>query len=97
MSPGILYCYSAGQIFLNFVDDVRFEKGLSRIIKQAGGKYQLIFSATFIQFYKHRKQSINVYLKSEKESFADKEIGELKEAYQQHYNAAKKLQTEIDL
>jgi 1-acyl-sn-glycerol-3-phosphate acyltransferase len=96
--PGnLVLLFPQGKLFSNFVDDVRFEKGVLRVIKQAAGKYQLIFSATFIQFYKHRKQSINVYLKSEKESFADKEIGELKEAYQQHYNSAKKLQTEIDL
>lgn len=67
------------------------------MIKQAAGKFQLIFAATFIQFYKHRKQSINVYLKNEDTDYADKSITELKEAYQQHYGAARKMQMEIDL
>ena len=60
-------------------------------------KFQLEFASMFIQFYKHRKQSINVYLKSESENYADKSIHVLKDAYQRHYSAAKKLQTEIDL
>src|ERR1700754_2142153 len=95
--PGnLVLLFPQGKLFSNFVDDVRFEKGVLRVIKQAAGKYQLIFAATFIQFYKHRKQSINVYLKTEKESYADKSIADLKNAYQQHYNAAKKQQTEID-
>ncbi len=96
--PGnLVLLFPQGKLFSNFVDDVRFEKGVLRIIKQAAGKYQLVFAATFIQFYKHRKQSINVYLKNETGSYADKSLAELKEAYQQHYNTAKKLQTEIDL
>ncbi|MDB4921001.1 1-acyl-sn-glycerol-3-phosphate acyltransferase [Mucilaginibacter sp.] len=93
----LVLLFPQGKLFSNFVEDVHFEKGILRVIKQATGKFQLIFASTFIQFYKHRKQSINVYLKSETESYADKSIHELKDAYQQHYNAAKKLQTEIDL
>lgn len=96
--PGnLVLLFPQGKLFSNFVNDVRFEKGVLRIIKRAAGKYQLVFAATFIQFYKHRKQSINVYLKNETGSYADKSLAELKEAYQQHYDAAKKLQTEIDL
>jgi len=76
---------------------VRFEKGVLRVIKQAAGKFQLVFAATFIQFYKHKKQSINVFLKNEAVDYSDKSITELKEAYEQHYSAAKKLQIEIDL
>ena len=93
----IVLLFPQGKLFSNFVEDIRFEKGILRVIKQAGGKFQLVFASTFIQFYKHRKQSINVYLKNETEDYADKNISELKDAYQQHYNAAKKIQTEIDL
>jgi 1-acyl-sn-glycerol-3-phosphate acyltransferase len=93
----LVLLFPQGKLFSNFVEDIRFEKGILRVIKQAKSKFQLVFASTFIQFYKYRKQSINVYLKSETESYADKNISELKDAYQQHYNAAKKIQTEIDL
>jgi hypothetical protein len=93
----LVLLFPQGKLFSNFVEDVRFEKGVLRVIKQAAGKFQLIFASTFIQFYKHRKQSINVYLKEETVDYADKSITELKEAYQQHYNAVRKMQIEIDL
>jgi 1-acyl-sn-glycerol-3-phosphate acyltransferase len=93
----LVLLFPQGKLFSNFVEDVHFEKGVLRVIKQAAGKFQLVFASTFIQFYKYRKQSINVYLKTETISYADKSIVELKDAYQQHYNAAKKLQTEIVL
>jgi len=93
----LVLLFPQGKLFSNFVEDVRFEKGVLRVIKQAAGKFQLVFAATFIQFYKHRKQSINVYLKNEAVDYADKSITELKKAYQRHYDAAKKLQIEIDL
>jgi len=93
----LVLLFPQGKLFSNFVEDICFEKEILRVIKQAAGKFQLVFASTFIQFYKHRKQSINVYLKNETESYADKNISELKEAYQQHYSSAKKIQTEIDL
>lgn len=93
----LVLMFPQGKLFSNFVEDIRFEKGVLRVMQKAAGKFQLVFAATFIQFYKYRKQSINVFLKSEAADYAVKNIGELKEAYQQHYNAAKKLQTEVDL
>ena len=93
----LVLMFPQGKLFSNFVEDVRFEKGVLRVMQKAAGKFQLIFAATFIQFYKYKKQSINVYLKSEAVEFVGKSIVELKEAYQQHYNASKKLQTEADL
>jgi len=93
----LVLMFPQGKLFSNFVEDVRFEKSVLRVMQKASGKFQLIFAATFIQFYKYRKQSINVYLKSETVNYAGKSIGELKEAYQRHYNYAKKLQIEIDL
>ena len=96
--PGnLVLLFPQGKLFSNFVEDVRFEKGVLRVMKKAAGKFQLVFAATFIQFYKHRKQSINIYLKSESADYHDKSIAELKEAYQRHYDAAKKSQTEVEL
>jgi 1-acyl-sn-glycerol-3-phosphate acyltransferase len=89
----LVILFPQGKLYSNFVEDIHFEKGILKVIRQADGKFQLIFASTFIQYYKHRKQSINVYLKKENESYAGKSADELKNAYQQHYDAAKKLQT----
>jgi len=89
--------YPQGKLYSNFVNEVHFENGVSRIIKQAQGKFQLIFAAAFIQYFKHKKPTATVYLENMNESFADKSIDELQSAYQQYYSASKKLQTEIDI
>jgi len=93
----LVLLFPQGKLFSNFVEDIHFEKGVLKVMKQATGKFQLVFASTFIQYYKHKKQSVNVYLKNETENYADNTIDVLKNAYQQHYNSAKKLQTEIAL
>ena len=93
----IVLLFPQGKLYSNFVEDIKFGNGISRVMNKADGKFQLIFAATFIQYYKHKKQSINVYLKNETDYYPGKSTDELKKAYQQHYNAAKKLQTEIIL
>jgi hypothetical protein len=56
-----------------------------------------MFSATFIQYLKHKKPTATVYLKSIGESLAYKNIDELEKAYQQHYDSAKQSETKIIL
>ncbi len=88
----LVILFPQGRLYSNFVEDIHFEKGILKVIRQAEGKFQLIFASTFIQYYKHKKQTINVYLKKENESYAGKSIDELKNAYQQHYNAGRMIQ-----
>ena len=92
----LVVLFPQGKLYPNFVEDIHFEKGILKVTRQAEGKFQLIFASTFIQYYKHRKQSINVYFKKEEESYAGKSIEELKNAYQQHYDAAMKIQVNVE-
>jgi len=93
----LVLIYPQGRLYSNFVTRVNFEKGILRIIKQAQGSFQLIFAAAFIQYFKNIKPTATVYLKTEAEDYAGKTIDELQGAYQQHYEASKQLQTEIDI
>ena len=93
----LVLIYPQGKLYSNFVNEVNFEKGILRIIKQAKGKFQLVFAAAFIQYFKHKKPTATVYLKNVNEVFVDKPINELQNAYQQYYSASKKLQTETDI
>ncbi len=96
--PGnLLLMFPQGKLYSNFVNRVHFEQGLLKIMKKAEGKFQLLFAATFIQYLKHKKPSVTVYLKTEDERYSDKSIDELQSAYQQHYDAGKLQQTEIDI
>jgi 1-acyl-sn-glycerol-3-phosphate acyltransferase len=96
--PGnLVLMFPQGKLYSNFVNTVHFEQGLMRIVKKADGKFQLLFAATFIQYFKHKKPIVTVYLKVESEDYTNKPIDALQNAYQQHYEASKLLQTEIDI
>jgi 1-acyl-sn-glycerol-3-phosphate acyltransferase len=92
----LVLIFPQGQLYPNFTTHIHFQKGVQRIINHAQGKFQLVFAAAFIQYFKHIKPTATVYLKTESVIYADKSITELQSAYQQHFNASKQLQTEID-
>ncbi|MFI5158402.1 MAG: lysophospholipid acyltransferase family protein [Sphingobacteriales bacterium] len=96
-SGNLVLIFPQGKLYPNFVEQVHFEKGILKIIKQTSASFQLVFAATFVQYFKHKKPKATVYLKTENVNYADKTINDLQEAYQQHYTASKQLQTEIDI
>ncbi|MDB5136926.1 MAG: hypothetical protein JWP37_3529 [Mucilaginibacter sp.] len=89
----LVLMFPQGKLYSNFVENIHFEKGIMKVIGQAQGKFQLIFASSFIQYFRHKKQSVTVYLK--KEECAGKCFNDLKTAYQQHYIDTKLQQTEI--
>jgi 1-acyl-sn-glycerol-3-phosphate acyltransferase len=91
----LVLIFPQGKLFSNYVDDVQFDKGVFRIMQKAPKKFQLVFASTFIQYFKHKKSTATVYLKSDAGSYTN--ISALKEAYQQHYSSSKLLQTEFDI
>lgn len=91
----LVLIFPQGKLFSNYVDDVRFDKGVFRIMQKAQINFQLVFASTFIQYFKHKKPTATVYLKSNIEKYTN--ITELKVAYQQHYSSTKLLQTEFDI
>ena len=89
----LVLIFPQGKLYSNFVNDIHFEKGISKITEKAEGKFQLLFAATFVQYLKHKKATATVYLKVDPGEV--KSFGELKNAYQKHYDNAKLQQTEI--
>ena len=89
--------FPQGKLYSNFVDQVVFQKGLMKIIALAQQNFDLLFAATFVENFKHKKPTANVYLKTITGNLAYKSMDELTAAYQQHYSSAKQLQTEIVL
>lgn len=89
----LVLIFPQGKLYSNFVNNINFEKGVVRVMEKAEGKFQLVFASTFIQYFKHKKQSVTVYLNNE--DHTTKSFEALKSAYQQHYNSTKLQQTEI--
>lgn len=93
----LVLMFPQGKLYSNFVEHVHFEKGVLNIIQKSKPDMQLVFAATFVQYFKHKKPTATVYLKQEVVNYADKTISDLQQAYQQHYTTSKLLQTEIDI
>jgi 1-acyl-sn-glycerol-3-phosphate acyltransferase len=89
----LVLIFPQGKLYSNFINDIHFEKGISKIIAKAEGKFQLLFAATFVQYLKHKNATATVYLKAVPGE--GKNFEELKNAYQKHYDNAKLQQTEI--
>ncbi|MET3978694.1 1-acyl-sn-glycerol-3-phosphate acyltransferase [Mucilaginibacter sp. UYP25] len=85
----LVLIFPQGKLYSNFVDEVDFQKGLSKIMQQAAGKFLTIMAATFIENLQYRKPTANVYLKVEGD------LSDVQAAYQQHYDNAKQQQTKI--
>jgi len=97
-APGnMVVMFPQGKLYPNFVEQVHFEKGVLNIIQKANPDVQIVFAATFVQYFKHKKPTATVYLKQETVNYAGKTIDDLQQAYQQHYSASKQNQTEIDI
>lgn len=92
--PGnLVLIFPQGKLYSNFITGVAFEKGIMKIIKQAAGKFQTIFSTTFIENFEHKHPVAYIYLKTADDNFST--INELQDAYQQHYTASHQQQTQI--
>ncbi len=89
----LVLIFPQGKLYSNFVNEINFEKGIMKIIQKAEGSFQLLFATTFIQYFKHKKQSVTVYLKQEE--YTGKNFEDIKNAYQKHYENTKLQQTEI--
>lgn len=89
----LVLIFPQGKLYSNFVNTIQFEKGITRVMEKAEGKFQMLFAATFIQYLKHKKPTATVYLQAE--PCKGKGFEDLKNAYQMHYDNAKLQQTEI--
>lgn len=88
----LLLIFPQGKLYSNFIDDIRFEKGLSRIIAQSSKKFEYIMAASFMEYFDHKKPSVNVYLKAA--VIPGDDITALNQVYNQHYHQSKQLQTQ---
>lgn len=88
----LLLIFPQGKLYSNFIDDIRFENGLSRIIAQSSKKFEYIMAASFTEHLDHKKPSVNIHLKSA--VIPGDDIPTLNHVYNQHYHQSKQLQTQ---
>lgn len=92
-AKNLVLIFPQGKLHSNMVDEVKFESGVSHIIKKAKN-FQLLFAATFIENFDNLKPEANVHLMLHTGTdFKDTEA--LQQAYQQHYTQSRQQQTQI--
>lgn len=91
----LVLIFPQARLYSNFVDDLHVERGLLKVMKQAAGKFQCIFAATFIEYFQFKKPTIYTYVQPHEHAINT--IEELKHGFQQHYHSAKQQQIQIVL
>jgi 1-acyl-sn-glycerol-3-phosphate acyltransferase len=89
----LVLIFPQGKLYSNFTEHIVFEKGLTKIMQGAAGKFQTILAATFMETLQYKKPSANIYLKRDNENLTL--FNKIEEAYQQHYNSSKLVQKDI--
>lgn len=82
----LVLIFPQGKLYSNFIDEVAFGKGISKIMQGVTGNFQTILAATFIENLQHKKPTANVYLNAVN-ILLGKDIP--REVYQKHYNFSK--------
>ena len=85
--------FPQGKLESNHLKSINFEKGVSRIVRNAKGNIQIVFAATFIDYFEDRKPTAISYLSIHKPVVYES-LQVLKNAYNQHYRSALLKQTE---
>lgn len=93
----LVLMFPQGKLFPNFVEHINFEKGIIKLIEKSKNNCQIIFAATFIQYFEHKKPTVTIYLKQSEDTYLNNDINTLQSNYQEHFNKSKQQQTEIVL
>ncbi|MDN3587032.1 1-acyl-sn-glycerol-3-phosphate acyltransferase [Pedobacter aquatilis] len=90
----LVLVFPQGKLHSNHAPDINFEKGVMQMINSSNKKINIIFAATFIDYFAERKPSVFTYLHNwDNEEYISLQL--LKSAYNKHYNASLVKQTQI--
>ncbi|WP_421946207.1 1-acyl-sn-glycerol-3-phosphate acyltransferase [Pedobacter sp.] len=91
----LVLVFPQGKLHSNHLQDISFEKGVMQIINASTKNTNIIFAATFIDYFSKRKPSAYTYLQNwEIEEYTSLQL--LKSAYNKHYNASLVKQIQIN-
>ncbi len=90
----LVLIFPQGQLHSGHIDQIQFQKGLMNMINTSSKKFQYIFSANFVDYFKHRKASVTCYLHEwEGAEFTSLQL--IKSAYNKHYEASRQKQSSV--
>lgn len=83
----LVLLFPQGKLFSSYTNSISFERGVMQLINASKKKFQIIFSATLIDYFDKRKPKAQSYLCHwEAEEYMSLQL--LKREYNKHYNNA---------
>lgn len=76
--------FPQGRIVSNYRSNISFEKGIQRVISEAGGKAQVLFEVNLVEYFSHARPSLYIYLC---EYSGPGKIEEIEKAYNGFYKS----------
>ncbi|GGI28865.1 1-acyl-sn-glycerol-3-phosphate acyltransferase [Pedobacter mendelii] len=93
-ADNLVLVFPQGKLFSNHLKSINFEKGVMQMINSSQKKINIVFAATFIDFFAKRKSSAYTYLQNwETEEYISLQV--LKSAYNKHYDNSVVKQIQI--
>ncbi|MFD2284512.1 glycerol acyltransferase [Pedobacter petrophilus] len=90
----LVLIFPQGKLHSNHLKNITFEKGVMQIIKSSQKRLNIIFAATFVDYFSTRKPTAHTYLQNwESEEYMSLQL--LKSAYNKHYDQSVVKQTQI--
>ena len=90
----LVLIFPQGKLHSNHVKNITFEKGVMQIIKSSQKRLNIVFSATFVDYFSKRKPTVQTYLQNwDSEEYMSLQL--LKSAYNKHYDQSVVKQTQI--
>mgnify|MGYP003577612901 CR=1 FL=1 len=90
----LILVFPQGKLYSNHVKNIRFERGVMQMINSSKKNINIIFAATFIDYFAKRKPTAQTYLQQwETEEYVSLQL--LKSAFNKHYDQSVVKQTQI--
>ncbi|MCZ4245410.1 1-acyl-sn-glycerol-3-phosphate acyltransferase [Pedobacter punctiformis] len=90
----LVLVFPQGKLYSNHLKSIGFEKGVMQMINASQKRINVVFSATFIDYFAKRKPTAHTYLQHwENEEYISLQL--LKSAYNKHYDYSAVKQTQI--
>lgn len=81
----LVLLFPQGKLYTSYINSISFEKGVMQLINASRKKFQIVFSATLIDYFDKRKPKAESYLCHwEAEEYMSLQL--LKREYNKHYN-----------
>jgi 1-acyl-sn-glycerol-3-phosphate acyltransferase len=92
----LVLIFPQGKLHSSYINKLVFQKGLVKVIEASKKEFQFLFSASFTDYFAHKKPTLRIYLKTQQASNLAT-LAQIENAYNQHYQAALHTQAGISI